>query len=258
MSKATFEETQGSQNYRTCKMVASYHTSCIDNWLFLISNPISTCVLIFLSQERGDALLGRRTIQLATLSFLFVGFIFTTSSALAYWNEVTVTRDVEIVTVGEPIELIVDNINDIGDVRLVPAGYVISVGDVDKVEFQYEVSVSRELLATVNLHANVSQVLINEDDTYSHLIDIDIMGFGNEAVMDLYNDTITLLVTIRIIEPIDAEEALELGLDASLVNVEDSVLAYESIKGQQISFTLELFLEQKPETQTETEPVNNN
>lgn len=214
----------------------------------------------FLLQERGDALLSRRTIQLATLSFLFIGFMFTTSSALAYWNEVTVTRDVEIVTVGEPIQIIVDNINDIGDVQLVPEGYVISVGDVDKVEFQYEVSVSRELLATVNLHVNVVDVLINDEDTYSHLVDVDIMGFGNQAVMDLYNDTITLIVTIRIIEPIDADEALELGLDPSRVNVEDSVLAYESIQGQTISFALELHLEQKPETQseTETEPVNNN
>lgn len=205
-------------------------------------------------------MLSRRTIQLATLSFLFIGFIFTTSSALAYWNEVTVTRDVEIVTVGEPIQIIVDNINDIGDVQLVPEGYVISVGDVDRVEFQYEVSVSRELLATVNLHVNAVDVLISGDDTYSHLVDVDIMGFGNEAVMDLYNDTITLVVTIRIIEPIDADEATSLGLDPSRVNVEDSVLAYESIQGQEISFALELFLEQKPEaqTETETEPVNNN
>jgi hypothetical protein len=226
-------------------------------FLFPIDQYIGTD---FLLQERGDALLSRRTIQLATLSFLFIGFVFTTSSALAYWNEVTVTRDVEIVTVGEPIEIVVDNINEIGDIQLVPEGYVISVGDVDKVEFQYEVSVSRELLATVNLHVNAVDVLINDEDTYSHLVDVDIMGFGNQAVMDLYNDTITLIVTIRIIEPIDAEEALELGLDPSRVNVEDSVLAYESIQGQEISFALELYLEQKPETQSETEPepVNNN
>lgn len=189
--------------------------------------------------------LSRRTIQLATLSFLVVGFLFTSSSAFAYWREVTVTRDVEIVTIGEPIEIVVTDVNQgTNDTQLVPQGYVIAVGDVEVVEFQYEIGVSRELLSTVNLHISVIDILIDDDDTYSHLVDIDILGFGEEAIIDLYNDVVTVIVTIRLIEPIDANEALTLGLDPSSVNVEDSVLAYESIKGQTISFSLQFELEQ--------------
>lgn len=193
-------------------------------------------------------MLSRRTIQLATLSFLMVGFLFTSTSALAYWREVTVTKDVEIVTIGEPIEILVNDINDtFNDIVLVPEGYIIAVGDVEYVEFQYEIGVSRELLTTVDLHVNPVNVLIGGDDTYSHLVEIDIMGFGETAILDLYNDTLTITVTVRLIEPIDAAEAAEEGLDPSLVNVEDSILAFETIKGQTITFSLRFMLEAKPE-----------
>ena len=51
---------------------------------------------------------------------------------------------------------------------------------------------------------------------------------------------------------IDEQEAIEKGLDSSLVNVEDSKLAFEQIKGQTISFVLGFELKVKPEL------VNNN
>ncbi len=198
-------------------------------------------------------MLSRKAIQLATLSFLFVGFIFTSSSALAYWQDVTVTRDVELVTIGEPIEIIVDDISaDVGQLNLVPEGYVFAVNDVEEVTLEYEVSVSRELLNTVDLYITINDILINEQDTYSHLVDISILGNGGQAVLDLYNDTITITVTVRLIEPIDADEALERNLDSERVNVEDSVLAYETIKGQTISFALGFELQAKPEA-TETQ-----
>lgn len=196
--------------------------------------------------------MNQRTIQLATLSFLLVGFIFTSTSALAYWRDVTVSKDIEIVTIGEPIEIIVTDINNgNAQLNLVPQGYAISVGDVEQVELQYEVSVSRELLNSVNLIITASDILINNVDTYSHLVDITIMGFDDQAILDLYNDTITITVQLRLIEPIDAQEAIDKGLDPSLVNVEDSVLAYVEINGQTITFVLGF------ELQPKTEIVNN-
>lgn len=198
-------------------------------------------------------MLGQKTIQLASLSFLLIGFIFTSSSAFAYWNDVTVAKDVEIVTIGEPIELIITDINDTNtEAHLVPEGYAISVGDVEQMELQYEIRVSRELLNSVDLYITASNILINDLDTYGHLIEIKIMGFDDQAVLDLYNDTITITVQIKLIEPIDAQEAIDKGLDSSLVNVEDSKLAFEQIKGQTISFILEFELKVKPEL------VNNN
>lgn len=197
-------------------------------------------------------MLGRRTIQLATIALLMVGFLFTSTSALAYWREVTVTKDVEVVTIGEPVKLLIEHINEgVTQFSLVPVGYAMAVGEVEYVELQYEVGVSRELIQTVDLYITTTDVLINDDDAYSHLVDIDIMGFDESATLDLYNDTLTITLTVRLIEPIDADEALAKGLDESLVNVEDSVLAFETIQGQNITFNLFLELQIPEEATTE-------
>lgn len=196
-------------------------------------------------------MLSSKTIQRAIIAFLLVGLIFTTSSAYAYWQSVTTTEDIEIVTIGQPIEIYVTDINEETDLSLVPSGYALAVGDVEVIELTYEVGVSRELLNTVNLHVFAKDVLINDDDTYSHLVDINIMGYEDHAILDLYNDDITIIIQVRLIEPIDAEEATELGLDSSAVNVEDSIQAYEDIRGQTISFRLGFELEQKTQEVTE-------
>ncbi|QMS84623.1 hypothetical protein [Candidatus Xianfuyuplasma coldseepsis] len=196
-------------------------------------------------------MISRKTIQMAIISFLLVGLIFTTSSAYAYWQSVTVTEDIEIVTIGQPIEILVTDINEEMDLNLVPSGYALAVGDVEIIELTYEVGVSRELLNTVNLHVFAKDVLINDEDTYSNLVDIKIMGYDDHAILDLYNDDITIVLQVRLIEPIDAEEAAELGLDEALVNVEDSVQAYEDIRGQTITFSLGFELEQKTDEVTE-------
>ena len=197
-------------------------------------------------------MLNRRVIQLTTIAFLFIGFIFTSTSAFAYWREVTVTRDVELVRIGEPIEILINDITaENAEIRLVPVGYIISEGDVDVVQLQYEVSVSRELLNAVDLYIAVEDILINESDEYSHLIDVSILDFGSNAILDLYNDTITVTVSVRITEPIDMAEAIEKGLDVELVNVDDSVLAYETIKGQLITFSLSFELQTKAELNTD-------
>lgn len=198
-------------------------------------------------------MLGRKAIYIAIISFLVTGFIFTSSSAFAYWRQVTVPKDVEIVSIGDPIELIVNDITD-GDsgMRLVPEGYIVSVGDVDSVELEYQVSVSRELLNTVDLYVIASNILIGGSNTYSNLVKISIMGSQNQTVLDLYNDTITITVTVQLEEPIDAIEAAEKGLDSSMINVDDSKKAYEVINGQTITFVLGF------EVQPKTEIVNNN
>lgn len=191
---------------------------------------------------------GRRVISLATISFLFVGLLFTSTSALAYWRDVTVSKDVEVVTIGEPVQLLVSDITGDSSLRLVPEGYALTVGDVEEITLQYEIGVSRELLNTVDLHITVSDILINESDEYSHLVDIDILDFDDQATLDLYNDQITITVTIRLIEPIDEDEAVELGLDLERVNVEDSIAAFEAIKGQNVTFVLNFQIQQKQTT----------
>ena len=187
-----------------------------------------------------------RTVRTGTLLFLLIGFSFTTTSALAFWQEVTVTNEVEVTTIGSPVEILVTDLN-LGDetIRLVPKGYAISVGDVERIELYYDIGVSRELLNQVDLHITINDILIDGLDTYGHLVKVSVMGIEGGTVLDLYNDTITITITVELLEPIDMAEAINEGLDLELVNVDDAILAFEEIKGKQISFILELELKNK-------------
>lgn len=191
-------------------------------------------------------------IQLATVLFLLIGFIFTSASALSYWREVTVSRDVELVTIGEPVEIIIEDLNDHTNLQqLVPMGYVMTVGETEEVVLEYQVSVSRELLNTVDLIVNVDNILINNDTTYSHLVEFDVMGFGEEAKLDLFNSALLITVRVRLTEPIDLDEAIDNDWSTDLVNVVDSQEAFLQLKGQAIKFTLSFELQTKENIQEE-------
>ena len=187
-----------------------------------------------------------RNLKIATILFFMIGVFFTSTSAFSYWREVTVTRDVELVQIGEPVQILIDDLNQNEELKqLVPFGYVYSTDQADLIVLEYEIGVSKELLNVVDLYINVENILIDGLDTYSHLVDIKIMNQDGQVVLDLYNSTITVTVEVTLIEPIDLQEAIELGLDLELVNVEDSVLAFESIKGKDITFTLNFELQTK-------------
>lgn len=187
-----------------------------------------------------------KMVKLATVLFFLIGFGFTSTSALSYWREVTVSRDVELVTIGEPVEILIDDLNQTEEIKqLVPFGYVFTVDQTSEITLEYEVGVSKELLNAVDLYIRVDDIMINDDDTYSHLVDIKVLGSKEEIKLDLYNSTILVTVVVTLIEPIDENEAIELGLDTGLVNVLNSVEAYNDIAGKDITFTLSFELETK-------------
>ncbi|KFZ27189.1 MAG: hypothetical protein KQ78_00648 [Candidatus Izimaplasma bacterium HR2] len=188
--------------------------------------------------------------RIGTLIFLIVGFVFTMTSAFAFWREVTVTTEVEITTIGSPIEILVTDLSVSNDgLRLVPKGYAIAVGDVERIEFYYNIGVSRELLNEVTLQVSINDILINNDDTYSQLVSIEVMGEANGADLDLFNDIIMITIVVELLEPIDLEEATAEGLDLNLVNVDNAIEAFEAIKGQDITFAIRLELIQKAVTE---------
>lgn len=191
-----------------------------------------------------------KTARRSTILFLIVGLAFTVTSAFAFWREVTVTTEVEIITLGTPIEILVTDLNQINaDLRLVPSGYAMAVGDVELIELSYDIGVSRELLNEVTLQVLINDILIDGSDTYSHLVKIQVMGEEGGVELDLYNDTITITIVVEILEPIDLEEATIEGLDINLVNVENAIEAYETIQGKNISFAIALELIQKEVTE---------
>ena len=112
-------------------------------------------------------MLSFRVVRIGTILFLLAGFAFTSTSALAYWREVNTLKDVQVTTIGSPVEIIVADLNQGNEsLRLVPMNYTISVGDVERIELYYNVGVSRELLNEVELHINAVNVLINDLSIY--------------------------------------------------------------------------------------------
>jgi len=190
-------------------------------------------------------LVKRKVVQIAITAMLLLSLSFTTTAVFAYWREVNVENLVFVHVIGESGELILTNLNDELEGQLVPEGRAYFVGDVEEVILTYTVGVSKELINEMDLIITATNVLISDDDTYSHLIDIEILGSKDQAVIAMYLDIVMITIRVRLIEPIDLAEALEFGLDESRVNVEDSVAAYNAIKGQEITFGLNFQLRPK-------------
>lgn len=189
----------------------------------------------------------KKKIKYIIMIAVLLGFAFTFTSAVAYWSTELDTSNVQIEVSDEVAHLEVLDMNSAVTGLLVPEGYDYFVGEVIEVIFRYQVSLDKELIRTINLIVESMEVTIGGETTYAHLVDIDIGGEKDLKVYDLYNDTVDVVIKVRLIEPIDALEAIERRIDASQVNVEDSVSAYESIKGQKIEIKLGFRIEARQE-----------
>lgn len=202
---------------------------------------------------KGGCLLGSgKTIQLGILALFIIGFIFSVSTAFAFWQDTTVTNTVDVIVVREGVELEVIDLNQqLSDKQLVPSGHQMFVGDVEVVTLSYNVGISRELINEVNLHIFAENITIGGANTYAHLVDINIMTQGDEAVVDLFNETITITLTVRLYEPIDENEANAKNLSLDVINVENGQVAYQAIAGQDIVFNLRFELSNKTQSNNE-------
>lgn len=188
---------------------------------------------------------GKRSLQLVVIIMLIIALGFTSSAAFAYWNDVSRLSNLVIEFQGEDANLIVQETSDAFEGMLVPEEYVYFEGEVDQVIFQYDVSVDKALVNSMNLIVEATDVKIGGLIDYEQLVDIQI-GIGNRyLVNELFNSTVTITITVRLMEPIDAAEAAVRGLDESRVNVEDSSLAYNAIHGETISFTVNFRVQPK-------------
>lgn len=187
----------------------------------------------------------RKGIQLIIVLLLAITLGFTSTAAFAYWSNSTATSNVTIDFTEEDASLIVNQTSETFEGMLVPKHYVMFEGEVEEVVVTYEVNIDKTLVNEVNLVVESLNVTVAESSTYSHLINVEINGVEDRSVNDLFNSKVLITVIVTIDEPIDAEEADMLGLDSSFVNVEDSVAAYEAIKGQTIAFDLRFSVEPK-------------
>ncbi len=186
---------------------------------------------------------GRKTVPYIIIIVLLIALGFTSTAAFAYWQDVERVGNVVIRFDGEDAELKADLTSDEFTGMLVPEGYIYFDGEVDYVEFEYDVYLTRALVQSMNLVIEAIDIKIDDEVTYGHLVEINIQNQGDLFVGELFNSTVKITVIVRLLEPIDQEEAIERGLDPSLVNVDDSRQAYDDIKGKTISFSLSFRVE---------------
>jgi hypothetical protein len=125
----------------------------------------------------------------------------------------------------------------------VPEGKAFFIGQYEEASFTYSVSVDKELVKSVNLIVEASDILIGGSSEYAHIVEIMINGTQDLHINELFNSAVEVVVVVKLIEPLDESEVD----DPNDANVEDSVAAYEAIKGQDLSFTLSFSVEPKEE-----------
>eukprot|EP01156_Anaeramoeba_ignava_P024491 Anaeramoba_ignava/c8415_g1_i1.p3 GENE.c8415_g1_i1~~c8415_g1_i1.p3 ORF type:complete len:198 (-),score=12.98 c8415_g1_i1:2700-3293(-) len=187
----------------------------------------------------------RRSIQYIVIVLLVTALGFTSSAAIAYWNDVQKVSNVVVNFDDEEAQLLIEQTSENFIGTLVPQYYDIFEGQTDEAVFTYTVAVDKTLVKEVNLIVEAINIKIGDSEDYSDLVHITINGNDRYHVNNLFNSEVTISVVVTIDEPIDAEEAVIRGLDESFVNVEDSVAAYEAIKGETISFTISFRIEPK-------------
>ena len=181
---------------------------------------------------------GKKIVPIVVIVLLVIALGFTSSAAFAYWQDVSRVSNVVIRFDGEDANLIVEPVSDEFTGRLVPEGFVFFEGEVEEVIFEYEVSIDKELVQTMNLIVEAIEIKIGETDQYGHLVDVQIGPDKDKFEYEIFNSTVIVRIVVRLLEPIDEAEAIERGLDLGLVNVEDSRVAYDFIKGETISFKI--------------------
>ena len=181
---------------------------------------------------------GKRIVPVVIIILLVIALGFTSTAAFAYWQDVSRVGNVVIRYDGEDANLIVEQVSAEFTGRLVPEGYIFFEGEVDEVTFEYEVSIDKTLVQTMNLVVEAIEVKIGETDEYGHLVDVQVGPAKDEFEYEIFNSVVTVRITVRLLEPIDEAEAVERGLDLGLVNVDDSEAAYNIIRGETISFKI--------------------
>lgn len=190
----------------------------------------------------------KRYVPIIIIIMLTTALGFTSTAAFAYWTDVSQLSNVVIEFEPENANLIIEDKQESFTGMLVPEGYVYLQGEVDQVVLEYDVSVDKTLVQSMNLIVQAIDVKIDGLEDYEQLVDIQIGNADRSFVNELFNSKVTITIVVRLLEPIDAAEAADRGLSVERVNVEDSVAAYNAIRGKDISFTIRFSVE--PKTQT--------
>lgn len=182
-------------------------------------------------------------INLAIIGILLIALGFTTTLAVRYWNDIARLGNITI-TLGtdEGVEIDVAKVSPTFKGMLVPEGQAYFEGETDLVELEYTVNINKDLIQTMNLVIEALDITIGGSNKYAHLVEVTIDDEVNKKVVDFFNEIVTVNIVIRLLEPVDMNEAALTGKEA---NVLDGELAFQEIKGKQIGITLRFKVEPK-------------
>ena len=163
--------------------------------------------------------------------------------SLASCDAAEPTADIIFTDFGEIIIVKIEKDNE--DEVLVPYDCAMAINDVEYIEFQHSVGVSKELSTEAILNISIMNILIDNNDQYSHLVKIYVLGEEGGTQINIFNDVVVITFVVKLIEPIDIKEATKRGLDMELVNVLDTEQACEDIMGKMITYSIEYEITQK-------------
>lgn len=190
-------------------------------------------------------MLDNRLTKTLLLSLLFVFFAFGSSFAYGYFQRISFISSSIVDFDGESPTLQVEYIEQPLNISLVPSGRAYLPSQVESLDFDYRLSIDKELARTMDLLIDTSSITIGGASDYAGLIEVYIDGQPMSAVRDIFNEQVIVNAEIRLKEPIDAAEALRRGLPSSAVNVADAKVAYAAIAGQELRVTFRFSIQPK-------------
>lgn len=134
--------------------------------------------------------------KLVVVLLLFIS-LGGTVGAYAYWDDL-IRNTNNTLEVGEGTSLVVTSDVSVPQGKtLVPKNTVLKANDIDEIELKYTVSLSQDVLNDLYLYVRTENIKINDSETYSNLVNIDV----NASVSTIERNEIIVTALITLSEP---------------------------------------------------------
>ncbi len=133
----------------------------------------------------------RKLLAILVIALLFAG----TGVAYGYWDNLVVEENDVTITVGEGVTLSVSVKDAIPSGVLIPANAVLKAGDLQEVEFSYNVKLDQTVLTDLDLSVVASNVKINGSTANAGLVNI-VITDNNSSKVNSSDVVVTITVTL--------------------------------------------------------------
>jgi len=144
-------------------------------------------------------------------------FLIMSVTTYSYWDNLTQEESNNSIVLGSGVDIVVKTVEvafPLGK-TLIPQGMIKGINDIDEIELQYEVKLSKKVLEALTLEISTNNIIIGGSSTYSSLVGIEILQSNN----NINDDIIYVSVFVSLNSPQDSD-------------------AYQNIIGMTIMFDL--------------------